>query len=126
VNVNYTANGTTGQRIATVTITVTGLTPQTVTVTQAASSVGIGDHQLSDIRVYPNPTNGVFKVTGDNLKNYMMQVSVLDMSGKNIITKLCSGADDYTFDISQQPKGFYFVRLNSENTTLVKRIVLID
>jgi plastocyanin len=126
VNVNYAANATTSVRIATITLAVTGLTPQTVTVTQAASTVGVGEQAAADLKVFPNPTKGIFTITAANLKDQQTEISVLDMSGKNILSRICSGSDEYTFDISDEPKGYYFIRIAGNSTTLVRRIILTD
>ena len=126
ITANFSANATNQIRIATITVTVVGLTPQTVTVTQAASTVGMNENIITDLQVYPNPTKGIFKVKAGSIKDQVLEISVLDMSGKKILTRDCSGSDDYMFDISREPKGIYFIRVSSENTTLVKRIVLID
>lgn len=81
---------------------------------------------MTDLQVYPNPTNGVFKLKTGRMKDQALQVSLMDISGKNIMNRLCEGADEYTFDISHGPKGYYFLRINSENTTQVRRIILTD
>ncbi len=129
-NANFTAsfstNTTNVVRVATITVTVSGLTPQTVTLTQTASTVGVNEHQMNALLVYPNPTRGSFKVDARNLKEQVLEITVLDISGQEISSRICSGADEYSFDISKHPKGFYFIRINSENTTLVRRIILTD
>jgi hypothetical protein len=126
ITASYTTNLETSVRVATITTTVSGLPPQTVTVTQAASTVGIHDAVLTDLQVYPNPTNGVFSVKSGSLKYKALEVSVMDISGKKILSRTCSGMDEYRFDISQETKGIYFIRINSDNSTQVRRIILID
>ncbi len=126
ITASYTTNLETSVRVATITTTVSGLPPQTVTVTQAASTVGIHDGVLTDLQVYPNPTSGVFSLKAGSLTDKALEVSVMDLSGKTILSKSCSGADEYRFDISQETKGIYFIRINSDNSTQVRRIILID
>jgi plastocyanin len=126
VTATYALNTTTAQRIATITLTVVGLTPQMVTVTQAASTVGVNDQVQSDLKIYPNPTKGIFKISSENLKDQTLEISVLDISGKKILSRTCSDANEYTFDISGESRGYYFIRINSENASYVRRIVLID
>ena len=126
ITANFTSNLTNLIRVATISVAVAGLNPQTVTVTQAASTVGVTEHLMADLQVFPNPTKGIFMIKSANLKDQVMEVSVMDISGKKISERACSGADEYTFDISQEPKGYYFIRINSGNTTQVRRIVLID
>jgi plastocyanin len=123
---NFTANGINIQRTAVITVMVTGLANQTVTVSQAGSSVGVSESQVQNAAVYPNPSKGIFKVSTGNSKAGSPEITVLDISGKIILSRLCSDADDYSFDISDKPKGYYFIRINSGNSAQVKRIVVID
>jgi plastocyanin len=92
---NYAANLTNFVRIATITVTGTGLSPQIVTVTQAASTVGVAENKLSGLHVYPNPTNGNFLITTVNLKDQIIEVTLMDLSGKKILSRVCSAQDDY-------------------------------
>ena len=126
ITANYAVNTTTLIRTATITVTVTGLTPQTVTVTQAASTVGLDEHAQNTFRVYPNPTKGIFNVYAGNFSDQTIGITISDMSGKNILSGVYQGAVEYTFDISQAPRGYYFVRISGENITIVKRLVLVD
>ncbi|MCX6306354.1 MAG: T9SS type A sorting domain-containing protein [Bacteroidetes bacterium] len=126
INANYSENTSFAQRVATITVTVTGLTPQLVTVTQAASTVGVAEQLLTDLQVFPNPTKGVFKFRAGRIMDQVLEVSVMDISGKKILSRVCSGSEEYTFDISREPKGYYFIRIISGNSTQVRRIVLTD
>jgi plastocyanin len=122
----YGANPTNQVRIATITTTVSGLPVQTVTVTQAASTVGMDDQVLSQVQAYPNPTKGAFKLNMGSISDREVEITILDMSGKRILSKVCNGSTEYSFDISSQPKGYYFVRIDMGGSSAVRRIVLID
>jgi hypothetical protein len=126
ITANVTSNETNTVRIATITISVSGLASQTVTVTQAASTVGSDEHLLVDLQVYPNPTRGIFRLKAGKMKDQDIEVSVLDISGKKILSRNCSGAEEYSFDISQEPKGYYFIRISSEKSSEIRRIALVD
>ena len=126
LNANYEANTTNLSRTANITVTVTGLAPQVVTVTQAASTVGVKENSLSNLQVYPNPTKGEFKVKSGNLKDQPIEISVLDISGKLILSRICADSEEYSFDISGQPKGLYFIRISSEKASQVVRLAFID
>lgn len=126
ITANFAVNTLSQVRVATITVSVSGLPSQTVTVTQAASTVGVGEHVAADLQVYPNPTRGVFKIRSGDMKDQSLTVSMMDISGKTIFTRVCSGSEEYSFDISREPKGYYFIRINSEKATQARRIVLID
>ena len=122
----YEANSTNLVRVATITTTVSGLTPQSVTVTQAAGSVGVDEQAMSNIRVYPNPTKGIFKVNVGNFRDKSAEVTFMDINGKTILNKVCSGATEYSFDLSQESRGYYFARITINDNTTIRRIVLIN
>ena len=126
IAITYTANTANTIRVETMTITVNGLTPQTVTVTQAASTVGLDEQAQNDFRVYPNPTKGVFKMNTGSFGTQAIDVSIMDMSGKNILSGIYSGASEYFFDLSQASRGYYFMQVKTANYTAVRRMVLID
>ncbi|MCX6268475.1 MAG: T9SS type A sorting domain-containing protein [Bacteroidetes bacterium] len=126
ITATFTTNTTTQIRVANITITVNGLIPQTVTVSQAASTVGVNELSFSDLQIYPNPTKGVFKIKSGRLQEEKLEISVMNISGEKISSRVCSGSEEYSFDISMEPKGLYFIRISSGNSLLVKRIVLID
>lgn len=64
--------------------------------------------------VYPNPGIGQFSVIGENIKI----LKVTDLTGKVICT-----SQTPIFDLTDQPKGIYFVTVQSEIGTMVKKII---
>jgi len=122
---DYTENPDYVQRIANITVTVSGLTPLVVTVTQAASTVSTNDLTSDGIRIFPNPTKGIFEITTGKLNQQTLEVIILDYTGKVILTKNCSGRKTYSFDLSNTPKGCYFVKIKSENELLIRKLVIL-
>ncbi len=122
----YTVNPATSVRIATITTTVSGLTPQSVTVTQAASTVGVNEQDLSGLLVFPSPTRGIFTLDLGNYSDQAAAVSIMDMSGKNILSRICTGTKEYRFDLSGEPKGEYLVRITIGSRSAVKRISVVN
>lgn len=126
INANYSINASFDQRIATISVSVTGLPVQIVTVVQAASTVGVGENTDLSVRIYPNPSRGLFKVTLGNTLEQATEISLLDISGRIINTGMVNGSGEMTFDLSESPNGYYFVRLKSGSGTSVRRIVIVD
>ena len=122
----YTVNPATSVRIATITTTVSGLTPQSVTVTQAASTVGVNEQDLSGLLVFPSPTRGIFTLDLGTYSDQAASVSIMDMSGKNILSRICTGTKEYRFDLSGEPKGEYLVRITIGSRSAVKRISVVN
>ena len=126
ITATFEVNLTNSIRIATITTSVSGLTPQTVTVTQAASTVGVDEQALERMLIYPNPTRGIFKLNVGLFNDKSAEVTIMAMSGKSILSRICSGATEFTFDLSQEPNGYYFVRIIIEGNPTVRRLVLIN
>ena len=62
----------------------------------------------SDIKVYPNPTNGKLTIDAENYKG----VEVYDTSGRLIIKSKLK-----TINLEEQSKGLYLLRVNANGTT---------
>lgn len=76
----------------------------------------------SSINVFPNPSLGNFGVDLSNCED--VRLSVCDVFGNCLITKDCRGDANPQIDLSSQPKGVYFLKILSDNETVVMKIVL--
>jgi hypothetical protein len=123
--VDYSQNGTDQPRVASLDVTVAGLPVQTVTVTQAKSSIGMGESNGSGFHIYPNPTRGIFKLVPDHPGSGAIEITVQDLNGKSILTKEFKGQSEYVVDLSAAPQGTYNIIVKSESSLLVKKLVVI-
>jgi subtilisin family serine protease len=88
--------------------------------------VGIDELQ-NDIKIYPNPTDGQLII--DNGQLTIENVEILDMMGKCVATveTLCATSlqqpTTFTIDISNLPIGIYFIRIQTENEIIIKKVV---
>ncbi|HLP21692.1 MAG TPA: zinc-dependent metalloprotease [Chitinophagales bacterium] len=85
----------------------------------AAAYTGVPKLLLEDVEIMPNPTTGVFKVTGDFDK---LDVQVIDVNGREVFNQpaVQSGAQ---IDVTHLPQGVYLVRLQNENSYCVKKLL---
>ncbi len=120
---NYTANPSNIQRIAHIQVSVNGLSPVTVTVTQAPL-VSVEELTEDGIRIYPNPARGVFRVVIDQGWKQIMEISVVDYTGKTIASKINQGEKEYEFDLSSSPQGAYMIKIKTENSILTRKLVI--
>ncbi|MDR2928332.1 MAG: cadherin-like beta sandwich domain-containing protein [Cytophagaceae bacterium] len=93
-------------------ITVTardGITAKTYTITINHNGVGIDDTHItnSEIKVYPNPTNGIFTLDYDGTG----KAAIYNMSGREVFTQMVNGKTEV--NICHLPAGVYIVRLFS-------------
>jgi len=83
------------------------------------SLTGMGDLTSGNLQVYPNPSNGLFTIQGVN---------------ENITIRVINAFGDEVFgqnfglpaqvDISNQPKGVYFVKIETSNGVIIKKLVI--
>ena len=92
----------------------------TVITFTVGTSAGIGDDPAiaETLLIYPNPTKGIFTLELEGEYN----VRITDARGRLILEK--SGVDKTEFDLSMQERAVYFVHVQKEQTSVVKRIVL--
>ncbi|MFZ4520329.1 MAG: BACON domain-containing protein [Bacteroidales bacterium] len=122
---DYTQNTVDQPRIANIEVSVAGLPVQTVTVTQAKASIGVGENAAGAIQIFPNPTRGIFKIVPLRTDGMAMEVSVQDMNGKVMLKKVCSGEKDYQIDLSDAAQGTYNIVVKSEGSLIVKKLIVI-
>ena len=79
----------------------------------------------SEIDIFPNPTLGIFvaKVQGRNSR--VNSISVTDVLGKNIWQSSNNLTEETIIDISGNPKGVYFIKIEVGNNIQSQRIALL-
>jgi hypothetical protein len=86
------------------------------------SGVGIDEHPLAQVQVYPNPANEVLFIDLKDLEN-VNSIALLDVNGKQIqeLTNVKNGLN--TFQIEQLAAGIYQVRINQDGYQITQRVV---
>ncbi len=77
--------------------------------------------EMSNISVYPNPSNGLVTITYGTFEP--TQIQVYDISGKLILTKESLNVSETNLDLSSASQGIYFIKISSENQGVVKRLI---
>ena len=130
----YTVVNATG---ATMSYDLTGLTPNTNYTFRAFATtasgttygaektfttepVGIEEHGLNNVVVYPNPTNAVVQIKNGEWR--MENVQVYDAYGK-LLNTMNVNDHTVTLDLGGYAKGTYFVRVTTERGVVTKRVV---
>ncbi|NVO02253.1 MAG: M4 family metallopeptidase [Bacteroidetes bacterium] len=81
---------------------------------------------FQNMSVSPNPSNGLFNLQFDAIKNTNVEIQVLDVLGRSIRNEnynATAGLNRMAIDLGVQPKGVYFLRLQSPNGSVVKKII---
>jgi hypothetical protein len=119
----YEQNTALDPRVAVITITVNGLTPVNVTVSQDGT-VGMPEVLASNILLFPNPNDGKFAITTANKRNIDLTAEVFSVTGKLVATYTCEGQNRYTFDLSTQPKGSYILKIRTREGIFSKTVII--
>jgi plastocyanin len=124
ISAQFTENPTALPRVAEITVTVAGLPSVIVTVSQDGSTVSVAENQDLNFSIYPNPTQGAFKVSSDEFSKGNGNITILDLNGKTVVSQEIDGSRECRFDLSTQPQGFYFIRVKSGDASSVRRLII--
>jgi hypothetical protein len=85
----------------------------------------------SSFNVFPNPFNGQTQITYSLDKNATIEINVYNVLGENVAEiyngKQVAGNYNLKWNASRSMKsGIYFIRMNVDNKTSVKKIVLSE
>jgi hypothetical protein len=88
---------------------------------------GIGTYQTynKDLNIFPNPSNGVIYINGNELAERENQFTLSDLTGKIIETGIMGNNGLQEIDLVSQPSGIYFIRINNKNGTYAGKAVKI-
>ena len=112
----------------TITCTVTDTVCGTIdTITEdVLMTIGINENELSrSLDVFPNPSAGVFNVSFELEVLRDVQLEVVDQLGRVLYSHDFSttmSVRNHKIDLSNQANGLYFIRVNAEEMTAVKKI----
>lgn len=73
-----------------------------------------------ELSIFPNPTNGVINIKGEELNN--ATVSVYNVNGSLLLSKNINGVSS-EINISELAAGIYMVQVKAEGSVVTKRIV---
>jgi len=91
--------------------------------------VGVAEEWLASedkIILNPNPTNGLFTLKANIVKNTPALVTVSNLAGQEIVRISAIASSDgiiQTIDLSNFPAGTYFVKVSSVNAAFMQRII---
>lgn len=92
--------------------------------------LGIGETNsvLSNISVYPNPSSGIYTIQakGEELVGNSIMLEIYNTLGEKVysnyqITKL----SNYQIDLSSQPAGVYFLKIEANGEQAIKKLMVV-
>ena len=86
---------------------------------------GIFENKNQEIKVYPNPSSGIFNIEIPKLDNKKLIIKVYNILGSLIYTNIITGGEGQQIDISDKAAGIYFLSIESDNTAVLNRNLII-
>lgn len=125
---SYTANPLETQRIANISVKITGMPAVTVTVTQAPL-VSVEELTTSGIHIYPNPAKNNINISF-NLKNQgQVRIKLSNMMGQMVkevaIPKQASGNYHTSLDVSGLVAGVYSCIIEQGSMKEIQKVLII-
>ncbi|MDT8411643.1 MAG: LamG-like jellyroll fold domain-containing protein [Vicingaceae bacterium] len=128
-NSNAVINGETSQSF---TATTTGNYAVEITVgncvdTSACENiivVGIDEEKTNfNVSIFPNPTDGLITINFNDGLNQETNYTITSIEGKVITTQTNITTNNIVVDLSNESKGVYFLKINSENKNAVYKLI---
>lgn len=82
-------------------------------------TIGISESMLEGVSLFPNPTNGVLRLS--TAYSGAHTVEVMDLLGARVLNQRLLG--NGTIDLSSVAKGIYLVRVSNSQGSMVQRVV---
>jgi mannan endo-1,4-beta-mannosidase len=77
-----------------------------------------------DFLIFPNPTMRTVNIDLFNYLESEVNITLFDLKGKIINNVITSGGGIYSFDITEQPKGSYLIRVESDKGQIIKKLLI--
>lgn len=95
-----------------------------ISITDVVSVSDISDEN-SQLQVYPNPGDGIFNISLDNLTSDNHNLTVTDITGRVVYTEKLKVADRQlrkTIDLSHLSKGAYVLEITGEQQSVSTKL----
>jgi hypothetical protein len=95
-------------------------------VSGGACAVGLWDTYTSQskLSISPNPGNGIFLLSMPNEGNGNVDISVLNMEGKQVYVETSDPFSQKEIDLSTAPKGVYVVKVTWKDKTSTGKLII--
>jgi acetyl esterase/lipase len=100
------------------------LNPRIVYCLGLATGINTIESAQELITVSPNPASDIIYIDLSTISNEVTSISLCDISGRTVASIPVGGSRNYSIQRDRISSGLYFVRIELENGTVNKRIVL--
>jgi hypothetical protein len=121
----YFENTSSSSRVAKITVHTTPVDSVTVTVTQARSILGIENTSEDNIKIFPNPNRGIFRISTGQLNEEPLDLTVQDLRGQVIIRRQLKVEKEMGIDLSATTPGIYLVKIQIKDGFEIIKLVIV-
>jgi len=98
-------------------------------------NINLSNRSLEDFNplvfeIFPNPSSGIFNLYFEDFSIENFDLSIFDISGKLILDKNYSFTNGISrmvsLNLSSLSKGIYLLKVNANNNSVVKRLIISD
>ncbi|MCF8296568.1 MAG: T9SS type A sorting domain-containing protein [Saprospiraceae bacterium] len=91
-------------------------------IVEVSTNVGIQEHKIEKLNIFPNPSNGIINITFENQLE-TVNVKVYNQNAQLIYSGQIT---DYfsKIDLSEYPKGIYLIKLENKDFVKTEKIVI--
>ncbi|MCX6280738.1 MAG: C25 family cysteine peptidase [Bacteroidetes bacterium] len=88
---------------------------------------GIGDINALGFEVYPNPSNGKFTIGFSTRSTVVATVTIFNSLGSTVYSEKdlqINGKSGVIVDFTGKPEGIYYIRIQSDAVSLIRKLVI--
>jgi len=86
-----------------------------------AGATGISQPSERNIVIQPNPSNGMFRITGIES---IQKITILTPEGEKVYEQKHNGTHSMDIDVSGLSNGVYLIRLESNDLPVIKKLMI--
>ncbi len=99
--------------------------PRMLTVLKASGlPIGVEEVALNNgnVKLYPNPANGTFTIQLNNVDAVLESVTILDITGKAVLSKSLNSTNEEKVDINNLSAGMYLVKVKTDKGENIQKL----
>ena len=93
-----------------------------------ATTVGTSSFELSNLSLYPNPSQGMISIRFESRDDNPVDIQVFDFQGRRMFAKkfdVVNAIFNQNIHIGNLANGVYLVRINQGDRTIVKNVMVL-
>lgn len=89
-----------------------------------SSIVTIREKQNKNFSIYPNPTDGIVKMSLSNTPTGKIIIEIFNLKGSLVLSQMAQNNNTMTIDLSDFPKGMYYIKTRYDGDLYCNKLML--